>query len=81
MNIRNNIVNYLFDKDYCVCTYDNYVYIYKYNALENFSDNRITLKVNNRVITVIGIDLTIVKITKDEILVRGEIKNIEMSKV
>ena len=81
MNIRNNIINYLFDKNYCICTYDNYLYVYKYNYLESFSDNMIMLKLNNKNIIINGLELTIVKITDTEILIRGIIKNIEMKDI
>lgn len=80
MNIRNNIMNYLLDRDYVICTYENYVYIYKYESLENFSDERITLGLKTKKITIKGTDLTIVKITKDEISIKGCISAIEMTK-
>ena len=40
MNIKKNIVNYLFDKDYVICTYEDYVYAFNYLELESFSDKR-----------------------------------------
>lgn len=79
MNIRDNIANYLFDREYVVCTYDNYVYVFNYKYLESFSDSSITLKLEKKRVKVLGGDLAIVRITKEEILIRGEIKDIEMS--
>lgn len=81
MNIKNNIRNYLFDKEYCICSYENNVYVYKYNYLESFNDKRITLKLESKIISVNGLNLRIMKITKDEILIHGEIKSIEMTRL
>lgn len=79
MNIKKNIVNYLFDKDYVICTYEDYVYAFNYLELESFSDNRIVLKFLNKKSIINGQNLIIVKITKEEILIKGSIKSIEMS--
>lgn len=78
MNIKNNIIDYLFDNDYVICTYDNYVYIYKYEYLERFNDKNINLKVKSKLISIKGNDLIIVKITKCELLIKGTIKSVEM---
>ena len=78
MNIKNNIVNYLYDKDYCICLYDNNFYVFNYTYLENFNDKRITIELENkREIKILGDNLTIVKITKEELLIKGNIKTIE----
>ena len=78
MNIKNNIVNYLFDKDYVICTYEDYVYAFNYIDLEVFSDTRVTLNFLNKKSVINGQNLIIIKITKEEILIKGIIKNIEM---
>jgi len=78
MNIRNNIINYLCDNDYVISLYDNFLYIYKYNYLGSFNDKIIDIKVKNRLITIKGEELSITKITKEEILIKGNIKSLEM---
>lgn len=78
MNIRNNIINYLCDNDYVISIYDNFLYIYKYSYLGGFNDKIIDIKVKNRIITVKGQELSITKITKEEILIKGTIKSLEM---
>jgi len=80
LNIKNNIVNYLYDRDYVICTYENNVYIFNYNYLESFNDKKIVLKVSNKKVSINGINLIIKKITKEEMLIQGSIKSIEMSK-
>lgn len=78
MNIKNNIVNYLFDRDYIVCLYDNCVYIFNYKYLDRFDEKRIEISLVDRKIAVKGNDLLIVKMTKEELLIKGAVDGIEM---
>ena len=78
MHIKDNIVNYLFDRDYLLCTYDSHVYVLNYTYLESFNDKKITLKVSNKRVMIEGSNLIIVKITKEEMLIQGEIKGINI---
>ena len=78
MNIRNNITNYLFDKDYIICAYEDNVYVFNYTYLESFSNKRITLKLPKKYVNISGDELTIVQITKEEILIKGKIRRIDL---
>ncbi len=78
MNIRNNIINYLYDKDYIITMYENSLYIFNYKRLLDFNDTKITVTLNDREINIHGTSLSIVKMTKEELLINGTIKNIEV---
>ncbi len=78
MNIKNNIVNYLFDRDYVISIYDNYIYIFNYKYLDGFNENNIKIKLVDRDLIIKGTNLSIVKITKEEVLIKGKIEKIEM---
>lgn len=78
LNIRNTIANYLFDKEYIVCTYEDNVYVFNYTYLESFSSKRIMLKIPGKFLTISGEDLIIVQITKEEILIKGKVRSIEI---
>lgn len=80
MNIRDNIMNYLCDRDYCLCIYDDYLYIFNYRYLNSFDDKRILISLKGRVIEIYGSNLLIVRITKEELLIRGTIERIETKK-
>lgn len=77
MNIRDNITNYLFDRDYLICAYDDHVYIYNYTFLENFSDTKISVKVKSHYISITGKSMIVVKVTKEEMLIKGSILSIK----
>lgn len=78
MNIKDNILNYLYDRDYCMCMYDDYFYIFNYKYLDLFNDNKIILSLRKKKLTLTGSDLLLVRITKEELLVKGTIANIEV---
>ncbi len=79
MNIKNNIVNYLYDKEYLITIYENSIYIFNYKFLNDFTDNKIVLKFDNKIISIFGSKLTIVKLTKEEILIHGNIFKLEVN--
>ena len=71
-------MNYLYDKDYVVCLYENDTYVYRYGLLKQFSSESIHFIIkNNCELIVRGINLVILKITKEEVLIRGKITSIE----
>jgi sporulation protein YqfC len=79
MNIKNNIINYLYDRENIVCMYDNFIYIYDFKYLESFNDTKIIVELKDKEISIIGNDLSIMRITKEELLIKGTIKSIEVS--
>jgi len=78
MNIKNNIINYLYDKDYILTLYDNFLYIFNYKYLESFNDKKIDVSLMDRKISIIGLELLIMKMTKEELLIKGNIEKLEV---
>lgn len=77
MNIKSNILNYLYDKSFVISLYDNKLYIFKYSRLIDFNDNTIILDINNKLIKIYGVNLKIKRLTKDEVLIEGTLNNIK----
>lgn len=78
MNIKNNIINYLYDRDVVVAMYDDCLYIFNYIRLEHFGSDKMIVLLKDRSITIKGQDLSIVRITKEELLIRGKISGIDV---
>lgn len=78
MNIRDNIVNYLFDRNYVVSMYDDCVYFFNYKYLDSFDDKEIIVSLVDRKITLIGHDMSITKMTKEELLIRGKVSELKV---
>ncbi len=69
--------NYLTGEDYYIIIYSNYVYIYKYQEIIKFTDKFICLKLKKLKINIIGNDLLITKMEKNELLIKGYISKLE----
>lgn len=76
MKIIDNIKSFLYDKDYFINIFENYIYIFNYLDLNHFSDKEISLKLENFNVDIIGKDLSIIKMMDKEILIEGYIEKV-----
>ena len=80
MLMINNIKNYLYDKKYFINLFDNYIHVFNYLKLLKFSNDEINLQLENFALKIKGQDLFITKMTNNELLIRGEVLGLEISK-
>lgn len=71
------IKHYLKDEDYFISIYRNYIYFYKYIEIVKFTDTLISLKFDRFMINISGTNLCVKKMEKKELLVSGNILNVE----
>ncbi len=76
MKIIDNIKSFLYDKDYFINIFENYIYVFNYLDLNHFSDKEISLKLENFNVDIIGKDLSIIKMMDKEILIEGYIEKV-----
>ena len=76
MKIIDNIKSFLYDKDYFINIFENYIYVFNYLDLNHFSDKEISLKLENFDVDIIGKDLSIIKMMDKEILIEGYIEKV-----
>ena len=76
MHIKDNLINFLYDKNYYMCLYDDSLYCFNYQELLSLSANRIVLKVPKRDIEIKGSNLMVSKMCTNEIMIKGRIYNI-----
>ena len=69
--------NYLKTEEYYIILYSNYVYIFKYKEIIKFTDKYISLRLKNLILNISGYDLLITKMEKNELLIKGNINNLE----
>lgn len=74
MKMKNILENFLYDKKYFITMFDDYIHIYRFNKLLKLSNNEIVLSINNFIYKIIGENLFIKQMTKDEILIKGIVK-------
>ena len=69
--------NYLKEENYYIILYSNYIYIYNYLDIIKFTDTYISLRLKSLVLNIYGIDLLIIKLERDELLIKGVINKVE----
>ena len=76
MKIIDNIKSFLYDKDYFINIFEDYIYVFNYLDLNHFSDHNINLKLEKFNLNIEGKDLTIVTMMEKEILIQGRIEKV-----
>ena len=77
LHFRDYFKNYLFDLDNFISIYENNFHVFNYGKLNKLSSTEIILKLNNKKVILSGINLKIKQMTKQEILINGEILKVE----
>lgn len=76
MHIKDNLINFLYDKNYFINIYDNYIYIFNYEKIITLNTELIVLKLEKFNIEIKGTKLYIKKMLPKELLIKGTIKNV-----
>ena len=76
MHIKDNLINFLYDKEYFISIYDNYIHIFNYKELITLSNSLMILKLDQFNLEITGESLFITKMMPNEILIKGKIKNV-----
>ena len=76
MNIKENLINFLYDKNYFITIYQNYIHIFNYKDLIMLTEKKIVLKLENFELEIKGENLYITKMLQNELLIKGTLKNV-----
>lgn len=69
--------NYIYDKSFRIYIFENKINILNYNNIISFTDNKIIISADKRIIDITGFDLVITKLLIDELLIEGKVTNVE----
>lgn len=75
--ILDRIKDYIDPLDLEIHIYKSGIYIINYNVISSFNDKEIEL--NNRKISIIGNNLVITRLKKDELFISGDIKELRFN--
>lgn len=78
MKIINKINEYIYDKKTSIHIYENKINIVNYIDIDNFSNEKIVINYDKGKIIIDGKNLVVSKLINNELLIRGEIKRIEL---
>ncbi len=76
LNIKNTIIDFLYDKNYFITMYENFLYIYNFQEIITLTNELIMLSIENFKIKITGSGLKIKKINSSELLIEGNIISI-----
>lgn len=76
MHIKDNLINFLYDKEYFITIYENFIHIFNYQELVSLSSKKIVLKLAKFSLTIHGENLFITKMLPNELLIKGTINNV-----
>ena len=76
LNIKHTIIDFLYDKNYFITIYENFLYIYNFQEIITLTNELIMLSIENFKIKITGSDLKIKKINSSELLIEGNIISI-----
>ena len=80
MHIVKNLQNFLYDQDYCIDLFQNCLHVYYYEELLSLSETLIELRLKEFILIIEGNNLSISNMDKQEILIKGEIKEMRFQR-
>lgn len=79
MHMKDSLINFLYDKNYFINIYDEFIHVFNYQELVSLSSKKIVLKMETFKIEVTGDNLFITRMLPNEILIKGIIGKVEFS--
>lgn len=73
MKMKQMINDYLIDKEYKIIIKENEVNIINYSEIIDFNLEKISIRYNEKIITIEGKKIYIYKMIDDEVLIKGKI--------
>ena len=78
MQIRDNLKNFLYDQEYYIDLYQDYIHLYGYEKLVSLSSTSIEIKFKSFLLKVKGQNLRIKNMDKKEMLIKGLIEEMRL---
>ncbi len=76
MNIFNSLSSFLYDKNYFIALFENEIYVYNYKDIILLKETKVSLSVSNFQLNILGHDLFVKQLDKNEILISGIIDEV-----
>lgn len=80
MHMLENVRNYLYDKEYFIDLFHEGIHIFHYLDLLKLTDTEIDLRMDDFILKIIGKELRVSKMNKEEIFIAGNINSLELER-
>lgn len=78
MGILKSFRSYILEEEFTFSVHQNKINILNYESIGHFDSNRVIICYNKGILVITGDNLVVSKLMSDEVLVLGDIKNIEL---
>ncbi|MEI3529753.1 MAG: YabP/YqfC family sporulation protein [Bacilli bacterium] len=78
MGILKQFRSYILEEDFTFSVYPNKIDILNYDSIGHFDSNKVIIRYDKGTLVITGENLVVSKLMHDEVLVLGNIKNIEL---
>ncbi len=77
LHFKSYMENFLYDLNNFITIYDDTLHVFNFNKLNKLSDTEIILKIGFKLVLIEGKNLRVSKMTKQELLINGDIFKVE----
>ncbi|MDD2518871.1 MAG: YabP/YqfC family sporulation protein [Bacilli bacterium] len=74
----NKLRSYLLEEEFTINIFKNKVNVVNYLNIDHFDINKVVIRHDEGILKIIGNNLVVSKLLGDEVLITGDIKNIEL---
>lgn len=78
MGILKQFRSYILEEEFTFSVYPNKIDVLNYDSIGHFDSNKVIIRYNKGTLVITGDNLVVSKLMSDEVLVLGNIKNIEL---
>lgn len=78
MGILKQFRSYILEEEFTFSVYPNKIDVLNYESIGHFDSNKVIIRYNKGTLVITGDSLVVSKLMSDEVLVLGNIKNIEL---
>ena len=78
MGILKQFRSYILEEEFTFSVYPNKIDVLNYDSIGHFDSNKVIIRYNKGTLVITGDSLVVSKLMSDEVLVLGNIKNIEL---
>lgn len=78
MGILKQFRSYILEEEFTFSVYNNKIDVLNYDSIGHFDSNKVIIRYNKGTLVITGNNLVVSKLMSDEVLVLGNIKNIEL---
>ena len=79
LHFRDSFKNFLFDLNDFITIYENHLHVFNYQKLNKLSETEIILSFKKMKVVISGLNLKIKRMTKQELLINGQVLKVEFS--